>query len=99
MPASLSPMHNLSGDRMIKKQQQCESFARALNSLLPRSSQRRLVVVDFGSGSGSITSIWFLFIRLLWTIFRKCVAALGLVVSKRLCKSLRCISFCLTNML
>ena len=63
MPPALSPLHNLEGDRAIKKKQQCESFARALAPLIARygTNNRRLVVIDFGSGSGnaSLPCAWW----------------------------------------
>lgn len=60
MPASLSPLHNLFGERGLKKQQQCESFARALASLI--GDRKQVKIVDFGSGSGNASlplAFWF----------------------------------------
>ncbi len=62
MPPSLQPSHNLTGERAANKQQQCESFARALETLVDRSAGRRLRVVDFGSGTGNASlplTWWF----------------------------------------
>ena len=63
MPASLSPSHNLSGDRAARKKEQCVSFARALAPLLAPfvAAGRRARVVDFGSGSGnaSLPLVWW----------------------------------------
>ena len=61
MPPSLSPLHNLTGSRAEKKKQQCESFARALASIVPLA-KKRLVIIDFGSGSGNASlplAWWF----------------------------------------